>query len=80
MKDKTVNIPIYETDVLDTVKSLPRTPRDAGIIPINLKRKLEYKNSHMTQYISVPKFFKAIKNPERHGKPLLPVHSNISKF
>ena len=69
MKDKTVNIPIFETDVLNTVKSLPRTPRDAGIIPINLKRKLEYKNSHMTQYISVPKLIKALNTLKEMGNP-----------
>ena len=26
MKDKTFNIPIFETDVLKTIESLPRTP------------------------------------------------------
>merc|ERR1711942_380149 len=55
MKDKTINIPINEADVVNTIKQLPRLPKEAGIIPINLKRKKCYKNSHITQYISVPK-------------------------
>ena len=50
MRDKTVNVPIFETDVLKTVESLPRTPTEAGIIPINLKRKLSFKNSHKIEY------------------------------
>ena len=39
MKKKTINIPIFEDDVLTTVKSIPRTQNEAGIIAINLKRK-----------------------------------------
>ena len=42
MKDRTVNIPIFESDVINTVSSLPRTPSEAGIIPVNLKRKQEF--------------------------------------
>ena len=53
MKDKTINIPIFESDIIQTVKSLPRTPNEAGIIPVNLKRKTSYKNVHKSQYISV---------------------------
>ena len=69
MKDKTVNIPIFQTDVLNTIESLPRTPSAAGIIPINMKRKLGYKNSHMIQYISVPKVIKALKTLKEMGNP-----------
>ena len=55
MKDKTINIPVFESDVLRTIDSLPKTPSAAGIIPINFKRKLKYKNAHIVQYISVRK-------------------------
>ena len=61
MKDKTINIPIYEADVMKTVEALPRTPSEAGIIPVKLKRKLEYKNSHKVEYVSVEKVIKALK-------------------
>ena len=61
MKDRTVNIPIFEADVLKTVESLPRTPTEAGIIPVNLKRKISYKQTHKTQYVSVPKILKALE-------------------
>ena len=53
MKVRTANIPIYESDVLKTIESLPRTATEAGIIPINLKRKTSYKQSHKTQYMYV---------------------------
>ena len=67
MKDKTVNIPVFEADVLETVKSLPRTPSEAGIIPVNFKRKMSYKNTHKTQYVSVPKILKALATLKRLG-------------
>ena len=67
MKDKTINIPINESDVLQTVESLPRTPTEAGIIPVKLKRKLEYKNSHLTQYVSVVKVCKALQTLKNMG-------------
>ena len=51
VKDKTVNVPIPETVVLETVKKFPRMPSQAGIIPIKLKRKKEYKNYVAQEYI-----------------------------
>jgi len=57
MKDKTINIPIFEDDVLTTVKSIPRPPSEARIIAVNLKRKKSFKNSHKSQYVLVSKLF-----------------------
>ena len=67
MKDKTVNIPIYETDVIRTIESLPRTPNSAGIIPVELKRRLNFRNYHMTQYVSVPKLETALQTLKSLG-------------
>ena len=43
MKDKTINIPVFEADNIKTVESLPRAPKKAGLIGVSLKRRLEYK-------------------------------------
>ena len=51
-------------DVLNTIESLPRTPADAGIIPIipvNLKRKLEYKTTYLAQLIDTNKIYKFLE-------------------
>ena len=37
------------------------TPSEAGIIPVKLKRKVEYKNTHKYQYVSVPKVLHALQ-------------------
>ena len=80
MKDRTVNIPIFESDVLRTVESLPRTPTEAGIIPINLKRKLIYKQTHKTQYVSVEKILKALKTLKKLGNQYYQFVPNFDEF
>ena len=65
--DRIVNVPVHENDIVDTMKSLPRTPHDAGIIPVQLKRKKEYKNTHKEEYISVPKIKAALKTLKSMG-------------
>ena len=55
--DRLVNIPIGDQDVLNTVSNLPRTPAEAGIITVKLKRKLEYKNTHTEQLIDTKKIY-----------------------
>ena len=42
---------------MNTLKSLPRTPAEAGIVTVGLKRKLEYKTTHLQQLIDVKKIY-----------------------
>ena len=58
--DRIVNVPVHETDIIETAKSLPRTPTEAGIIPITLKHKKEFKNTHKEEYIYVSKIKAAL--------------------
>ena len=37
LKDKVINVPVPEDSVLNTVKSLPRTPNEAGLFGVELK-------------------------------------------
>ena len=69
VKDKTINVPISESNVLDTVKKFPRMPSQAGIIPVKLKRMKKYKNYIAKEYIR-PEILKmalmslkALRNP-----------------
>ena len=61
LKKQIVSVPIFEQDLENTLNSLPRTPDQASICKVQLKRKTSMKNSHMDQYISVPKIINAIK-------------------
>merc|ERR1711874_491385 len=68
VKDRIVNVPILPETVEETIKSLPRTPKDAGVVvPVKLKRKLEYKNVHKEQFINPAKIIEAIKIYKRAG-------------
>ena len=60
---------VNEQDVTNTLESLPRTPAEAGIIPVQLKRKVEYKNCHRDEYIDKNKLFKAIDTLITQGHP-----------
>ena len=55
--DRLVNIPMEEQDIVNTLTSLPRTPAEAGILAVGLKRKLEYKTTHLQQLIDVKKIY-----------------------
>ena len=55
LKDRLINIPLNDDDILNTLEQMPRTPRDAGLIGVSLKRKKEYKNSHKQQLINPKK-------------------------
>ena len=69
LKDKVINVPVHEDDIVNTITSLPRTPNEAGLIEVDLKRKVEFKNSHIKQLIDPSKCYKMLallkqkKNP-----------------
>ena len=68
-KDHLINIPIGSDDVLNTLKSLPRTPQEAGLLEVKLKRKLDYKNTHKEAYIDTQKVYKALAFLKENGHP-----------
>ena len=39
LKDRLINVPINNDDILNTVEKMPRTPNEAGLIGVALKRK-----------------------------------------
>ena len=59
-KDKIVNVPIFEQDILNTIESFPRTFDEAGIIKVQLKRQISFKNSHLERFVSTIKIGKAL--------------------
>ena len=69
LKDKIINIPVKEDDILNTMTSLPRTPDEAGLIEVDLKRKVEYKNSHIKQLINPKKCYRMLELLKRKGNP-----------
>ena len=69
VKDRTVCVPIDHETMMKTLKSLPRTPKEALLVPVQLKRKKGMKNSHLQELINPVKVFKAAKTLKNQGHP-----------
>ena len=70
-KGKMISVPIRPEDIINTVKQLPRLPKDAGLIPVNLKRKKQYKKAdkRMTGMIRPEIIFQALQYFRKHNHP-----------
>ena len=55
--DRLINVPITNDAIISTVETLPRTPTEAGIVSVKLKRKVEYKGHHLEQTRDSRKIF-----------------------
>ena len=69
LTDKMINVPITNDDVKNTVALLPRTPKEAQLVGISLKRKLEYKNAHTSQLVNPSKIKKMLALLTASGNP-----------
>ena len=61
VKDRMVYVPIPPDHTLNTMDTVLRTPSEAGIIPVKVKRKMEYKHSYMEEYVSIPKLIASLR-------------------
>ena len=69
LKDRAINVPIPESSVLNTINMLPRTPKEAGLIAVSLKRKKEFKNSHKSQLINTERIFRVLSKLKENNHP-----------
>ena len=69
LNDRIINIPITNEAINNTLSLLPRTPSSAGLIPITLKRRLEYKSSHKSQLVDCDKMFRWIQKAKENNHP-----------
>ena len=51
LKDRLINIPINDDDIVNTIEQLPRTPKNAGLVGVALKRKKEFKSAHQNSSV-----------------------------
>ena len=80
-KDKQILVPVPTDKIQNFLGQLPRTPTEAGLLAVNLKRKLEYKGAHKSQLINPQKIFKFIATCKAAGHPLYQdVSLNMKEF
>ena len=71
-RGRAVNVPILKDDILqtyNTIRMFPRQPDEAGLIPVKLKRKLEYKNHVLYAYINPNHLIAALKKLKELKNP-----------
>ena len=71
MVDRTILVPIEDTEVLNNVEALPRTPEEGAVVPVKLKRMKGLKNSHAQAYVRPGVLFKALATLKSIGNPFL---------
>ena len=69
LKDRVINVPINEDSILNTLEQLPRTPQEAGLIGVALKRKKEYQNTHKHQLVNPDKMYKMLEKLKNNKNP-----------
>ena len=80
LTDKIVDVPITDEDINNTMALLPRTPKEAGLIGVAFKRKLEYKNTHKNQLVNPEKILRMLNLLKRSGNPYYKVHDEFGAY
>ena len=52
-KKQMISVPVAVDTVINTIQQLPRLPRQAGLVPVKLKRKKIYTNSHKKNILTL---------------------------
>ena len=68
-KKQMITVPVATRAIQHTVDKLPRLPSDAGLIEVEFKRKMEYKNTHKKELIDPEKIIKALVSLKKEGHP-----------
>ena len=72
LKDKIVNVPIEDNDLISTlskINAFPRTITQSGIIPVSLKRKVSMKNTVLSAFVDPLQMTQALKYLKSVGHP-----------
>ena len=80
LKDRLINVPLNNEDILNTMEKLPRTPNESGLIGVALKRKKEYKNTHKHQLIDPTKLFRMLEKLKQNGNRHYQFYEDLSTY
>ena len=80
LKDRVINVPIKEDSILNTLERLPRTPQDAGLIGVALKRKKEYDKTHKHQLVNTEKMYKMLEKLKKNKNPFYQFYDDYNTY
>ena len=75
-----ISVPVAPETVLNTINQFPRIPREAGLIPVQLKRKLEYDRCHKKEHIDPEKIIRALDFLKYCGNPYYQFYDDLNSF
>ena len=58
--DRVINVPIDDDDIIKTVKSLPRTEKNHGMVTVGLKRDMSLRTFHKKEMVSPERVYNAL--------------------
>ena len=67
LTDKIINVPIPAEAINNTIAQLPRTPDQAGLVGVALKRKMTLKGDHKRQLVNPEKIFRMLEKLKKSG-------------
>ena len=68
-KNQMISVPVTQDKIQETMSQLPRVPKDACLFPVELKRKMEYKNNHKQAFIDPEKTLRVVQMLKTFGHP-----------
>ena len=80
LKDRLINVSLNDEDILNTIENMPRTPNEAGLIGVALKRKKEYKNTHKHQLINPEKLYKILNKLKLSGNKHYQFYDDFEEY
>ena len=79
-KKQMISVPVRPETVLNTMNQLPRIPKEAGLIPVKLKRKLEYEGCHKKEFVDPHKILRTLNYLKRSGHPDYQFFDNLEEY
>ena len=64
-----INVPLEQSDISKSIKALPRSLNDAAVVPLQLKKKQEYKSAYAEAFIRPAVCIKAVEKLKELQNP-----------
>ena len=79
-KKQMISVPVTPETIIETSNQLPRLPKEAGLVPIQLKRKKEYEGCHQKELIDPDKVHRAIALLKNSGNKYYQFDHNPDEY
>ena len=66
---KMINVPLEQSDISNSIKALPRCVDDAAVVPLQLKKKKEFKSAYAEAFVRPEVCIQAVEKLKELGNP-----------